>query len=66
MRIAALKFAPESKCPGTSESRRQLVNKRHSRVRGSEGWYYIVDQATEEIVILNVKHPASRREHEDA
>src|SRR4029077_4624444 len=39
MRIAALKFAPESKCPATSESRRQLVNKRHSRVRGFEAWY---------------------------
>ncbi len=28
--------------------------------------YYTVDEATEEIVILNVKHPARRREHEDA
>jgi toxin ParE1/3/4 len=28
--------------------------------------YYTVDDAAEEIVILNVKHPARRREHEDA
>jgi plasmid stabilization system protein ParE len=28
--------------------------------------YYTVDEAAEEIVILNVKHPAQRREHSDA
>jgi toxin ParE1/3/4 len=28
--------------------------------------YYTVDEAAEEIVILNIKHPARRREHEDA
>jgi len=28
--------------------------------------YYIVDDAREEIVILNVKHPSQTREHEDA
>jgi len=28
--------------------------------------YYIVDDAAEEVVILYVKHPARRREHEDA
>ena len=28
--------------------------------------YYSVDEAAEEIAILNVKHPARRREHEDA
>jgi plasmid stabilization system protein ParE len=28
--------------------------------------YYAVDDAAEEIVVLNVKHPAQRREHEDA
>jgi toxin ParE1/3/4 len=27
--------------------------------------YYMVNQETEEIVILNVKHAARRREHED-
>jgi len=27
--------------------------------------YYTVDEAAGEIVILNVKHPARRREHED-
>jgi plasmid stabilization system protein ParE len=28
--------------------------------------YYTVDEAAEEVVILNIKHPARRREHEDA
>jgi toxin ParE1/3/4 len=28
--------------------------------------YYTVDDAAEEIIILNVKHPAQFREHEDA
>ena len=28
--------------------------------------YYAVDEAADEIVILNVKHPARRRDHEDA
>jgi toxin ParE1/3/4 len=28
--------------------------------------YYTVDEEAEEIVILNVKHPARRREHDDA
>ena len=28
--------------------------------------YYMVNKEAEEIVILNVKHPARRREHEDA
>jgi len=28
--------------------------------------YYAVDDAKEEIIILSVKHPAQRREHEDA
>jgi plasmid stabilization system protein ParE len=28
--------------------------------------YYTVADAAEELVILNVKHPAQRREHEDA
>jgi toxin ParE1/3/4 len=27
--------------------------------------YYTVDEAADEIIILNVKHPAQRREHED-
>ena len=28
--------------------------------------YYAVDDAAGEIIVLNVKHPAKRREHEDA
>jgi plasmid stabilization system protein ParE len=28
--------------------------------------YYLIDESADEIIILNVKHPAQRREHEDA
>jgi toxin ParE1/3/4 len=28
--------------------------------------YYVIDEGADEIIILNVKHPAQRREHEDA
>jgi hypothetical protein len=28
--------------------------------------YYSVDEAAGEIVVLNVKHPARQRDHEDA
>jgi toxin ParE1/3/4 len=28
--------------------------------------YYTIDKANDEIVILNVKHPAQKREHSDA
>lgn len=28
--------------------------------------YYTVDEVVDEIIILNVKHPARRREHEEA
>ena len=28
--------------------------------------YYLVDDLAEEIIILSVKHPAQRRDHEDA
>jgi toxin ParE1/3/4 len=43
------------------ESVRKLVTRKYAYLV-----YYTVDEATEEIVILDVKHPASRREHEDA
>jgi plasmid stabilization system protein ParE len=28
--------------------------------------YYTVDDSAEEIIVLNIKHPAQRRQHEDA
>jgi plasmid stabilization system protein ParE len=28
--------------------------------------YYTVNEGAEEVIILNIKHPAQRREHEDA
>ena len=43
------------------EGVRKLVTRKYAYLV-----YYVVDDAADEIVILNVKHPASRREHEDA
>lgn len=40
---------------------RKLVTRRYAYLV-----YYTVDDAEDEIIILNVKHPAQRREHEDA
>ena len=48
--------------------RRQKVEGVRKFVMRKYGYlvYYTVDEAAEEIVILNVKHPSRRREHEDA
>jgi len=43
-----------------AESVRKLVTRKYPYLV-----YYTVDEAADEIVILNVKHPARRREHED-
>jgi toxin ParE1/3/4 len=43
------------------EGVRKLVTRKYAYLV-----YYTVDEVAEEIVILNVKHPARRREHEDA
>ena len=44
-----------------TEGVRKFVTRRYAYLV-----YYTVDEIAEEIVILNVKHPAQRREHEDA
>jgi len=44
-----------------TEGVRKLVTRQYGYIV-----YYTIDEAAEEIVILNVKHPARRREHEDA
>ena len=44
----------------TTEGVRKLVTRRYPYLV-----YYTVDTAHDEIVILNVKHPARDREHED-
>jgi toxin ParE1/3/4 len=44
-----------------AEGVRKIVTRRYRYLI-----YYTVDEAAEEIVVLNVKHPARRREHEDA
>jgi toxin ParE1/3/4 len=43
------------------EGVRKLVTRKYAYLV-----YYTVDEGADEIVILNVKHPARRREHEDA
>lgn len=44
-----------------AESVRKLVTRKYPYLV-----YYTVDEAAGEVVILNIKHPAQRREHEDA
>ena len=45
----------------TVEGVRKLVTRKYGYLV-----YYTVNETAEEIVILNVKHPARGREHEDA
>jgi plasmid stabilization system protein ParE len=45
----------------TTEGIRKLVTRKYSYLV-----FYTVDEATAEIVILNVKHPARKPEHGDA
>ena len=44
-----------------AEGVRRFVTRKHAYLV-----YYTVDETADEIVILNIKHPARRREHEDA
>jgi len=44
-----------------TEGVRKFVTRRYAYIV-----YYTVDEVAEEIVILNVKHSAQRREHDDA
>jgi toxin ParE1/3/4 len=44
-----------------TEGVRKLVTRKYSYLV-----YYTLDDVAEEIIVLNVKHPARRREHEDA
>ena len=43
-----------------AEGVRKLVTRKYAYLV-----YYTIDEAADEIIILNVKHPARRREHED-
>ena len=47
----------QQKTPGV----RKFVTRRYAYLI-----YYTVDESRDEIVVLNVRHPARRREHEDA
>lgn len=51
---------PHAGRPQKTEGVRKLATPRFTYLI-----YYTIDAATEEIVILNVKHPARKREHED-
>jgi plasmid stabilization system protein ParE len=46
----------KQKTPGV----RKLVTRRYRYLV-----YYTVDESTEQVIILNVKHPSRRREHSD-
>lgn len=50
-------FGRRQRTPGV----RKFVTRKYSYLV-----YYFIDEAADEIVILNVKHPARRREYEDA
>jgi hypothetical protein len=41
-------------------SGRKIVTRKYSYLV-----YYTVNEAVGEVIVLNVKHPAQRREHED-
>jgi toxin ParE1/3/4 len=51
---------PEAGPRQKTEGVRKLVTRKYRYIV-----YYMIDQDAEEIVILNVKHPAQKREHED-
>jgi toxin ParE1/3/4 len=44
-----------------TEGVRKLVTRKYAYLV-----YYTIDEAADEVIILNVKHPAQDREHEDA
>ncbi len=46
--------------PQTTKGVRKLVTRRYPYLV-----YYVVDEATEEIMILTIQHPAREREHSD-
>lgn len=52
---------PQVGRPQNAAGVRKLVTRKYSYLV-----YYTVDEAAEEIVILNVKHPSQEREHSDA
>jgi plasmid stabilization system protein ParE len=45
----------------TTPGVRKILTRRYRHIV-----YYTVDEAAEEVVILNVRHPARSREHEDS
>jgi len=52
---------PHAGRPQQTQGVRKFVTRKYAYLV-----YYTVDDAAKEIVILNVKHSAQRREHEDA
>ena len=59
--LGTLVCFPYAGRPQTTEGVRKLVTRKYSYLV-----YYTVDEATAEIVVLNVKHPARKAEHDDA
>lgn len=52
---------PRAGRPQVTEGVRKFVTRKYSYLI-----YYTLDEADDEIIILNVKHPAQKHEHDDA
>lgn len=59
--LANLLLFPQAGRRQKTQGVRKIVTSRYRYVV-----YYSVDLAADEIVVLNVKHPARERDHEDA
>ena len=58
--LPKLVLFPEAGRRQTTKGVRKLVTRKYRYII-----YYMIDQDAEEIVNLNVKHPAQKREHQD-
>ncbi len=59
--LRTLILFPRAGRPQKTEGVRKFVTRKYAYLI-----YYLIDDAADEIVILNVKHSAQKREHEDA
>lgn len=58
--LEILKAFPKAGRPQSTEGVRKLVTRRYAYLI-----YYVVNDAAAEIVVLSIRHPARKREHED-
>lgn len=59
--LQTLLLFPYAGRPQETEGVRKFVTRKYAYLV-----YYAVERATEEVVVLNVKHPARERDHEDS